>query len=135
MLPRPGAADLLKMAEQGLQDHVVGTLGGEAKYHVLMALRAIAIAKAELEEGAKADAAELKRIQALYDEPPKESSKADLAAARRRLATDIRARRFEPGTPREVRLLDLLTATTATRLRAVNIKYMVRRGRGAESAV
>jgi hypothetical protein len=130
MLPRPGAADLLKLAEQGLQDHVVGKLEGEAKYHTLMALRAIAIAKAELEDGAAADAAELKRIQALYDEPV-----GDLAAARKRLAADIRARRFTPGTPREVRLLDLLTATTATRLRAVNIKYMVRRGRGAESAV
>ena len=130
MLPRPGAADLLKMAEQGLQDHVVGTLEGEAKYHTLMALRAIAIAKAELEDGTASDAAELKRIQALYDEPV-----GDLAAARQRLAADIRARRFVPGTPREVRMLDLLTATTAKRLRAVNIKYMVRRGRGAESAV
>jgi CO dehydrogenase/acetyl-CoA synthase alpha subunit len=130
MLPRPGAADLLKMAEQGLQDHVVGTLQGEAKYHTLMALRAIAIARVELEEGSAADAAELKRIQALYDAPL-----GDLAAARKRLAADIRARRFEPGTPREVRLLDALTSTTATRLRAVNIKYMVRRGRGAESAV
>jgi hypothetical protein len=130
MLPRPGAADLLKMAEQGLQDHVVGTLQGEAKYHTLMALRAIAIAKAELEEGTAADAAALKRIQGLYDEPV-----GDLAAARKRLAADIRARKFEPGTPREVRLLDALTSTTATRLRAVNIKYMVRRGRGAESAV
>jgi hypothetical protein len=134
MLPRPGAADLLKMAEQGLQDHVVGTLEGEAKYHTLMALRAIAIAKAELEEGAAADSAELKRIQALYDDPP-ESIGVDLATARKRLAADIRARRFEPGSPREVRLLDLLTGTTAKRLRAVNIKYMVRRGRGAESAV
>jgi hypothetical protein len=130
MLPRPGAADLLKMAEQGLQDHVVGKLEGEAKYHALMALRAIAIAKAELEEGAGADAAELRRIQALYDQPV-----GNLAAARKRLAADIRAGRFAPGTPREVRLLDALTATTAKRLRAVNIKYMVRRGRGAESAV
>jgi hypothetical protein len=135
MLPRPGAADLLKLAEQALQDHVIGKLEGEAKYHTLMALRAIAIAKAELQDGAAADAAELKRIQALYDEPPHESKVGDLAAARKRLAADIRARRFTPGTPREVRLLDLLTATTATRLRAVNIKYMVRRGRGAESAV
>jgi hypothetical protein len=130
MLPRPGAADLLKMAEQGLQDHVVGTLEGAAKYHTLMALRAIAIAKAELLEGPTADTAELRRIEALYDEPM-----GDLAAARKRLAADIRARQFEPGSPREVRLLDALTATTATRLRAVNIKYMVRRGRGAESAV
>jgi hypothetical protein len=130
MLPRPGAVDLLKMAQQALQDHVTGKLEGEAKYHALMALRAIAIAEAELKEGAAADAAELKRIQALYEE-----SVGDLAAARKCLASDIRARRFAPGTPREVRLLDALTATTATRLRAVNIKYMVRRGRGAESAV
>ena len=130
MLPRPGAADLLKMAEQELQDHVLSKLEGAAKYHALMALRAIAIAEAELKEGPAADAAELKRIQALYDEPI-----GDLDAARRRLAADIRARRFAPGTPREARLLDALTATTATQLRAVNIKYMVRRGKGAESAV
>jgi hypothetical protein len=130
MLPRPGAADLLRMAKQELQDHVLSKLEGEAKYHALMAMRAIAIAEAELKDGPAADAAELKRIQAFYDEPI-----GDLAAARRRLAADIRARRFEPGTPREVRLLDALTATTATQLRAVNIKYMVRRGRGAESAV
>ena len=109
---------------------MLGTLEGEAKYHTLMALRAIAIAKAELNDGAAADTAELKRIQALYDEPL-----GNLAAARKRLAADIRARSFAPGTPREVRLLDALTSTTATRLRAVNIKYMVRRGRGAESAV
>jgi hypothetical protein len=130
MLPRGGAADLLKMAQQALQDNVVGKLEGEAKYHALMALRAIAIAEAEQREGAAADAAELKRIQGLYEEPI-----GDLPSARRRLAADIRARRFEPGTPREVRLLDTLTAAVATRLRAVNIKYMVRRGRGAESAV
>lgn len=130
MLPRPGAADLLKMAQQALQDHVLSKLEGEAKYHALMAARAIDIAEAELKDGAAADAAELKRIQALYEEPV-----GDLAAARRRLAADIRARRFASGSPREVRLLDALTATTATRLRAVNIKYMVRRGRGAESAV
>jgi len=131
MLPRPGAADLLRMAEQGLQDHVISKLDGEAKYHALMALRAIDIAAAELRDGAEADAAELKRIQALYPEPIGDN----LATARKRLAADIRARRFESGTPREVRLLDVLTATTATQLRAVNLKYMARRGKGAESAV
>jgi hypothetical protein len=130
MLPRPGAADLLKMAQQALHDHVLDKLDGEAKYAALMAMRAIEIAEAELKEGAAADAAELKRIQALYDEPV-----GDLVAARKRLAADIRARRFEPGTPRHVRLLDCLTHTTATQLRAVNIKYMARRGKGAESAV
>ena len=131
MLPRPGAADLLKMAEQALQEHVLAKLEGEAKYRALMALRAITIAEAELRGGAEADTAEMKRIQALYEEPLGD----DLPAARKRLAADIRARRFAPGTPREVRLLDCLTHTTATQLRAVNIKYMARRGRGAESAV
>jgi Domain of unknown function (DUF6285) len=133
MLPRPGAADLLKMAQQALQDHVVGKLEGEAKLAALMAARAVAIAEAELREGPGADRAALKAIQGLYEEPMGE----DLAAARKRLAADIRARRFEPGTPREVRLLDALTAATATQLRAVNIKYMSQRqrGKGAESAV
>lgn len=133
MLPRPGAADLLKMAQQALQDQVVGKLEGEAKFAALMAARAIAIAETELREGAAADRAELKTIQALYEEPVGD----DLPAARRRLAADIRARRFAPGTPRAVRLLDALTAATATKLRAVNIKYMSQRqrGKGAESAV
>jgi hypothetical protein len=133
MLPRPGAADLLKMAQQALQDHVLGKIEGEAKFAALMAARAIAIAEAELRGGAAADRAELKAIQGLYDEPVGD----DLAVARKRLAADIRARRFAPGTPREVRLLDALTATTATQLRAVNIKYMSQRqrGRGAESAI
>lgn len=133
MLPRPGAADLLKMAQQALQDQVVGKLEGEAKFAALMAARAIAIAETELREGAASDRAELKTIQALYEEPVGD----DLPAARRRLAADIRARRFAPGTPRAVRLLDALTAATATKLRAVNIKYMSQRqrGKGAESAV
>ena len=133
MLPRPGAADLLKTAEQALQDHVVGKLEGEAKYAALMALRAISIAETELREGPGADRAELKSIQGLYDEPIGD----DLAAARKRLAADIRARRIAPGTPREVRLIDALTGATATRLRAVNIKYMAQRQRGrvAESAI
>jgi hypothetical protein len=133
MLPRPGAADLLKMAQQALQDQVVGAVDGEAKYAALMAARAIAIAEAELREGAAADRAELAAIQRLYEEPLGD----DLGAARRRLAADIRAHRFAPGTPREVRLLDALTGATATRLRAVNIKYMSQRqrGRGAESAI
>src|SRR5581483_1616068 len=131
MLPRPGAADLLRMAEQALQDHVLGKLEGEAKFAGLMAARAIAIAAEELREGRAADAAELKRIQGLYDQPVGD----DLLAARRKLAADIRARQFAPNSPREVRLLDALTSATATRLRAVNLKYMARRGKGAESAI
>jgi Domain of unknown function (DUF6285) len=133
MLPRPGAADLLKMAQQALQDQVIGKLEGEAKFAALMAVRAVAIAEVELRGGAAADRVALKAIQGLYDEPLGD----DLVAARKRLAADIRARRFAPGTPREVRLLDALTDATATQLRAVNIKYMSQRqrGKGAESAV
>ena len=52
MLPRPGAADLLKMAQQALQDQVLGKLDGEAKFAALMAVRAIAIAEVELRGGA-----------------------------------------------------------------------------------
>ncbi|HEY4164625.1 MAG TPA: DUF6285 domain-containing protein, partial [Dongiaceae bacterium] len=94
MLPRPGAADLLEQALQTLQDHVLKQLEGEAKFAGAMVARAIAIAQAELRDGRAADAAELKRIQGLYDEPIGD----DLLAARKRLAADIRARKFAPGT-------------------------------------
>jgi hypothetical protein len=133
MLPRPGAADLLEQAQQAFQDHVAQHLQGEAKFAGAMIARVMAIAQAELRDGPAADALELKRIQALYDEPIGD----DLTAARKKLAADIRARKFEPGTPRENRLLDGLTSATATRLRAVNVKYMSARARGgrAESSV
>jgi hypothetical protein len=129
MLPRPGAADLLEQAQQAMQEHILKHLEGEAKFAGAMVARVLAIAQAELREGRLADSHEMKRIQALYDDPLGD----DLPAARKRLAADIRARRFEPGTPRDVRLLDCLTSTTATRLRAVNLKYMSARTRGGRA--
>ncbi|MBK8157874.1 MAG: hypothetical protein IPK59_03450 [Rhodospirillaceae bacterium] len=56
---------------------------------------------------------------------------------RKQLAADIRARKFQPGTPDETRLIDHLVETTAAELRITNTKYLAQRqrGRGAESAV
>jgi Domain of unknown function (DUF6285) len=61
----------------------------------------------------------------------------DPAAARRQLATDIRAGKFPAHSPEEVRLVDHLLDMVARRLRLTNPKYMVARQRSgrAESSI
>lgn len=132
MLSRPAAQDLIAIALAHLQEDVLPQLEGEAKLSGLMIARAIGIAQQQLVH-AEAASEELHRIQSLYGE----DLGPDLAAAQRRLAADIRARKFKPGSPEENRLIDALTATVAAEMRIVNVKYMAQRqrGKGAESAV
>ena len=132
MLSRPAPQDLIEIALATLQEELLPKLEGEAKLTGLMVARAIGIAQQQLTHG-DAAAEELKRIQSLYPE----DLGANLAAAQRRLAADIRARKFKRGTPEDTRLIDALTATVATEMRIVNVKYMAQRqrGKGAESAV
>lgn len=132
MLSRPNPEDLIAIALAHLQEDVLPGLEGEARLSGLMIARAIGIAQQQLGHG-EAAAEELKRIQALYAE----NLGSDLAAAQRRLAADIRAGKFKPGSPEENRLIDALTATVAAEMRIVNVKYMAQRqrGKGAESAV
>lgn len=132
MLSRPSPQDLIAIALAHLQEDVLPNLEGEARLSGLMIARAIGIAQQQLAHGEAAEE-ELKRIQSLYAE----TLGADVVAARRRLAGDIRARKFKPGSPEENRLIDALTATVAADMRIVNVKYMAQRqrGKGAESAV
>lgn len=132
MLSRPAPQDLIDIALATLQEEVLPRLEGEARLSGLMIARAIGIAQQQLLHG-EAAGEELARIQSLYSE----HLGADLAAAQRRLAADIRGRKFRRGSPEENRLVDALTATVAAEMRIVNVKYMAQRqrGRGAESAV
>ena len=132
MLSRPAPQDLIDIALATLQEEVLPRLEGEARLSGLMIARAIGIAQQQLLHG-EAAREELARIQSLYSE----DLGADLAAAQRRLAADIRGRKFRRGSPEENRLVDALTATVAAEMRIVNVKYMAQRqrGRGAESAV
>jgi hypothetical protein len=133
MKQRPGADALLDAALATLQEELLPTLSGRQKFQAAMIARAISVAKQEVTSATESRRGEWQSLARLYGGDVGD----DLAALRRRLAADIRARRFKPGTPEETRLIDHLIETTATELRLTNTKYLAQRqrGRGAESAV
>jgi hypothetical protein len=133
MKQRPGSAALLDAALATLQEELLPQLSGRAKFQAAMIARAVQVARAELAGKEEADSQERASLARLYGKP----IEGDLAAQRRTLAADIRAREFAPGTPAETLLLDHLVEVTAHDLRIANIKYLAQRQRrhGAESAV
>jgi hypothetical protein len=96
----------------------------------LAALRALAIAQAELASDPAIPGREIAEIEGLLGR----TFDGDATAARRALAEAIRARRMPSDGPVEVRLRDHLLKATASRLRLTNPKYMTRRKRRAESS-
>jgi hypothetical protein len=107
--------------------HAAGTPDHEA---ALAALRALAIAHAELASDPAIAGREVAEIEGLLGQ----SFAGDATAAKRALAQAIRARRLPSDGPAEVRLRDHLLKATANRLRLTNPKYMTRRQRRAESS-
>jgi hypothetical protein len=97
---------------------------------MLVALRALGIAQAELTSDPAIIGRELAEIEGLLGR----SFDGDALAARRALATAIRARSLPSDGPMQVRLRDHLLKATANRLRLTNPKYMTRRQRRAESS-
>jgi hypothetical protein len=133
MKQRPGADALLDAALATLQEELLPSLSGRQKFLAAMIARAVSVAKQDI-AGADASAqAERQSFKRLYGR----ECDGDLGALRRQLAADIRARKFQPGSPEETRLIDHLVEATATELRITNTKYLAQRqrGRGAESAV
>lgn len=124
-------ADLIEAARDVLRTRLVSALteeGDQALAH--MALRALAVARAELTADPAIAARELAEIEALLGR----DFAGDSRAARKALAAAIRARR-EPGdAAATVRLRDHLLNAAAHRLRLSNPKYMTRRQRRAESS-
>jgi hypothetical protein len=96
----------------------------------LAALRALAIAQAELASDPAIAAREVAEIEALLGR----TFEGNAAAARRALAQAVRARSLPADGPTQVRLRDHLLKATANRLRLTNPKYMTRRQRRAESS-
>ena len=133
MKQRPGADALLDAALTTLQEELLPTLNGRQKFLAAMIARAVSVAKQDIATARDSAQAERNSLARLYGRP----SDDDLPTLRKQLAADIRARRFQPGTPDETRLLDHLVETTAAELRITNTKYLAQRqrGRGAESAV
>jgi hypothetical protein len=133
MKQRPGAGALLDAALATLQEELLPTLGGRQKFLAAMIARAVSVAKQDIAGARESAQGERNSLARLYGQP----SEDDLATLRKQLAADIRARKFQPGTPNETKLIDHLVETTAAELRITNTKYLAQRqrGRGAESAV
>ncbi len=111
MKQRPGANALLDAALVTLQEELLPTLNGRQKFLAAMIARAVAVAKAEIAGAAESSLAERNSLSRLYGT----AAEGDLATLRKQLAADIRARKFQPGTPAETRLIDHLVETTAAR--------------------
>ena len=124
-------AELLQRAIETLRarllPHAVETPDHDA---ALAALRALAIAQAELTSDPAIVGREVAEIEGLLGR----AFDGDGAAARHALAQAIRARSLPADGPTEVRLRDHLLKATANRLRLTNPKYMTRRKRRAESS-
>ena len=133
MKHRPGADALLDAALVTLQEELLPSLSGRQKFLAAMIARAVSVAKQDMAGAAASTLSERQSLNRLYGK----ELDGDLGALRRQLAADIRARKFQPGTAEETRLIDHLVDTTATELRITNTKYLAQRqrGRGAESAV
>ena len=118
------AIEILRMR---LAPHMTEAPSHEASH---IALRALGIAQAELTSDPAIPGRELTEIEALLGR----AIDGDAMAARRALASAIRARMLPSDGPTQVRLRDHLLKATANRLRLTNPKYMTRRKRRAESS-
>lgn len=124
-------ADLIELSLEVLRGKLQAALSEDAdRAAAQAAFRALAIAKAELTADPAIAARELAEIEALLGR----DFAGDGVAARRALATEIRARRVPADPAAAVRLRDHLLNAAAHRLRLSNPKYMTRRQRRAESS-
>jgi hypothetical protein len=113
----PGPAELIERAIETLRARLLPHVESPDHDAALAALRALAIAQAELASDPAIAAREVGEIEAL-----------------RALARAVRARSLPADGPTQVRLRDHLLKATANRLRLTNPKYMTRRQRRAESS-
>jgi hypothetical protein len=127
----PGPAELIERAIETLRARLLPhAVEGSDHDAALAALRALAIAQAELASDPAIAAREVAEIEALLGR----TFEGNAAAARRALAQAVRARSLPADGPTQVRLRDHLLKATANRLRLTNPKYMTRRQRRAESS-
>jgi hypothetical protein len=118
----PDATELLAIARATLLDKLLPQLPEELRYDALMIANAMAIASREHVASDNATQAELARLRDLFAERKKSLTGAALAAAlagyNRRLATEIRAGRFDD--KERAALLDHLAQTSADELAISN---------------
>ena len=122
MIDRPDATELLEIARRTLLDEVLPRLPEDLRYSALMIANAMAIAAREYAAGDDDAQAELARLRSLFSERPQPLTGAALNVAlagyNRRLATGIRAGRFDDR--ERAALLEHLEKTTADKLAVAN---------------
>jgi hypothetical protein len=127
MKNRPHAADLLTIAREAFHEEILPALPERLRYTALMIGNALVIARREMEGGEAAGRAEIERLCRLLGETPPalhgSALQEALAEYNRRLATDIRAGRYDDD-PREV--LEHLRRTTEEKLAISNPKALNR---------
>ena len=126
MNDRPDATELLEIARRTLLDEILPRLPEDLRYSVLMIANAMAIAAREHAAGAAAAEAEFARLRSLFAERPQPPTGAPLYAAlagyNRRLATGIRAGRFDE--KERAALLEHLEQTATDKLAVANPKVL-----------
>jgi hypothetical protein len=126
MNDRPDATELLEIARRTLLDQILPRLPEDLRYSALMIANAIAIASREHAAGDDDAQAELARLRVFFSERPKPLAGAALHVAlagyNRRLATEIRAGRFDA--KERTALLGHLEKTTVDKLAVSNPKAL-----------
>jgi hypothetical protein len=126
MNDRPDATELLEIARRTLLDEILPRLPEELRYSARMVANAMAIAMREHAAGDAPAQAELARLRNLLAEQPQPLTGAALYAAlagyNRRLATEIRAGRFDSRD--RAALLAHLEKTTTDKLAVANPKAL-----------
>ena len=118
----PTAAELLKIARDGLLNELLPHLPKEQHYTALMAANALAISMREIQAAASQDQAEAALLHELYGSAATSAGIDEFAV---RLAHDLREGRFDTRLPA---VGQLLLAEVTARLRVSNPKYLKQAG-------
>jgi hypothetical protein len=121
----PDGAELLRVAQKVLREHLLPGIAKQQRYEALMVANAMAIAARELEAGDTGLREELRMLTVLYGDTIVSQSgtsmKEKVARLNKRLAKDIRAGVMDGACAQGVRAL--LKAQVTGRLRVSNPKY------------
>jgi hypothetical protein len=107
MMDQPSLAELVKAVRDFLENKALPELKGHTAFHARVAANALAIAARQLEQGAAADEAELKRLRALL------GREGSLQELNRALCRAVREGRLDIGS---LELREHLEATTRAKV-------------------
>jgi len=128
MRDRPTGAELLDLAREILRGDLLPELPAEKKFPALMIANAMAIAARQMRAGDTPAREQLAALAALYGGPVAVSGGAvierEVTRLYRRLAEDIRAGRFDPGTPDHAAAFDLVREQARQKVAESNPKYL-----------